>query len=143
MEVSSTAKTKVYDALNDAVSPIVTNVYSRHNVADMTLPAVTVDVVSTVTTDDDGALSSTEFIDNYEITISARVHTGYIDDYKDASGTSAEIVDDVITILRDNMNMGDQYRLFRVNSEEFDLDFDESATTGAEVMITINKVERY
>jgi len=143
MEVSTTAKTKIYDVLNGSVSPILANVYSRHNVADMTLPAVTVDNFSTVTTEEDGALSGAEFIDNYEITLTVRVHTAYMGDYKDAGGTATEIVDDVITILRENMNLGDQYRLFKVNAEEFDLEFEESATTGAELTIIVNKVERY
>ena len=143
MNVSATAKSKVYDALNVAVSPILTNVYSRHNVADMTLPAVTVDNIATITIDDQGALEATEFIDNYEMTIAIRVHTSYTEDYKDADGVTAELVDDVITIMRDNMNLGDQYRLDKAFSEEFDVDFEESATSGAEVTITINKVERY
>lgn len=141
--IGTTAVTKVYDLLEGGTtSPAFSNVYNKHNIVDMTLPAVTVGLQSIRAREEDGALESTELIDNEQIIITVRVHTNYIIDYYDES-TAITYIGNMIEALKENRDLGNGYRLIEVTGEYFDEEFSDTGTRGAEVVAVIHKVVSY
>ena len=122
-------------------SPLMT-VYSYHHVANLLLDGLTVEPESNTPVSADGAIYENEVLDNHEITFTLRIHTGYSGGVRDVTGT-IELMDTLITALRQNLNLGDGYRLMNYTAPEYRQEFDESRTTGAQLTITIHKVEQY
>lgn len=124
-----------------AMSPVA-SVYSYHGVADLALSGITVEPMTDVPVDTDGAIYMNEIVDNHEVTFSVRVHTGYAGGVHDVDGTAA-LMDDLVTALRTNLNLSDGYRIVGFGVQSYGAEFDESRSTGGELTITIHKVENY
>lgn len=143
---TETAHSKVVARLQAQVgsglpTPLAT-VYGYHKVANMVLNAVTVEPVTNIPVAPDGAFGSNQFIDNHEITISIRVHTSYMNGVEDLDSTM-ELLDDVITAMKTSMDLGDRYKLMRFGAEGINIQFEDSQSVGAELLIIIHKVEGY
>lgn len=141
-----TAQSKVVALIDNelgsgAGSPVA-NVYSYHGVANLVLDGITVEPVTNVPVDADAAIYMNEIVDNHEITFSVRVHTGYSGGVYDVDGT-VSLMDDLVTVLRTNLDLSDGYRIIGFGVQSYNVGFDESRSTGAELMITIHKVENY
>lgn len=143
MSAASTAHSKVV-ALLSAASPSMTwtAVYGYHAKADLTVPSLSVQVETDLPLDNDRAIDAQELIDNRNVTLSIKIHTAYrLQPTQHATNLIA--TDEVIRELRENIDLGDGYRIFGVRGVAYDVEHTESATTGAEVQIDIHKVEYY
>jgi hypothetical protein len=146
---TATAHSKVYNRLLDEIgvgvspspSPLV-NVYSYHAVANLVLDAITVEPVSNIPVTSDAGFGSGQFIENHEIRISVRVHTSYSGGVEQLAST-LDLVDQVITVIKSDMDFGDRYMLMGFASEGINLEFAESRSVGAEIIVIIHKVEGY
>ena len=122
-------------------SPTVT-VHSYHHVANLLLNAITIEPISNVPIENDGAIYSQEVVDNHEIGFSFRVHTAYSGGVVDIDGT-IELMDTLITVLRQNLNLADGYRIMDFGVQDYRQEFTESRTTGAQLTLTVHKVKNY
>lgn len=143
---TETAHTKIVTRLQAQVgsglpTPLA-NVYDYHKVANLELDAVTVEPLSNIPIQSDGAFGSNQFIDNHEITISVRVHTSYLNGVEDLAGTLS-LLDSVLTALVTGLDLGNRYKLMRYASEQVNAEFTDSYSVGAEVLVVIHKVEGY
>lgn len=118
------------------------NVYSRHTVANLLLPAVSVEVETNTALLNDKAIRATELIDNRLIRLSIKVHTGYRLGIIDTS-SNLLLADEVIRRLRQNVDLGDGYRIFDVTGVAYNVEHTSSGTTGVELLVDIHKVEYY
>lgn len=152
---TATAHLKVYNRLLDEIgvglspspspspapSPLI-NVYSYHAVANLVLDAITVEPVSNIPVTSDAGFGAGQFIENHEIRISIRVHTSYSGGVEQLA-TMLDLVDQVITTIKSNIDFGDRYILMGFASEGINLEFAESRSIGAEIIVIIHKVEGY
>lgn len=143
MSASVTAHSKVV-ALLDAITPSASwgNVYSKHAVANLLLPSISIQVETDTPLDNDKAINQTELHDNRNVRLSVYIHTAYRLGPTDTVSAKT-IVDEVIRELRTNIDLSDGYRIFDVLGVAYDVEHGSSATTGAEVQIDIHKVEFY
>lgn len=143
MSASSTAHTKIIALLNTvSPSPLFDNVYDTHQKANLVIPALSVEVESEVSIDDDKGLVSQQLVDNRLIRLSIKIHTSY---RLGATETvkSMQIVDEVIRHLRENINLADNYWIFEVSGSVYNVEHTSSGTLGAEIVIDLHKVEFY
>jgi hypothetical protein len=123
-------------------SPVTINVYETHKVANLLIPALSVEVEAITPLKDDKAINNQELIDNWLQRFTIKIHTGYRLGIHDTAGSRA-IVDLVIRQLRVSTNLADGYRMFDVAGVAFDVEHRESGTTGAEILVDVHKVEYY
>lgn len=143
MSAAATAHQKIVDLLDSyEPSTVWVAVHPTHTTADLLLPSLSVEIETETPIVSDGALVSQELVDNWDIRLSVRVHTGYRLGIIDTA-ESADIVDIVIRWLRENIALGDGFRIFEVTGTAFNVEHTSSGTTGAEILITIHKVEYY
>jgi len=114
--------------------PKLSYVYDRHHVARLQLNAVSVDLNrgnSEFSAVDDGPRP------DWQLYFGFRVHTGYEGDSIDGR-TAMRLLEGVVNKLMANQNLGDAYRMVRIDSIENQLAFPESATVGGEVVALIS-----
>lgn len=142
MSIITTAHSKLVTLIEGDTSPVYSNVYDYHVVANMTLPALTIDVVN----DDIDPIASTglEAQDEHLIRCSVRVHSCYAGGVYDSAATK-DTIDDLIIHLftRDNRNLSDGYHINSLEAVSFNTEFEDSATVGAELIVIIHKVGNY
>jgi hypothetical protein len=119
----------------------MTSVYKTNNVASMILPAVTIAASSQEPVQLDSAIGDNAFMLNHEIVLELRIHTSYDNEAYDHETTVA-LIDSVIDKLQANVIMG-SYKLIKVSTPTFNRRFDESATQGAELRVTMHIVKAY
>jgi hypothetical protein len=134
--------TLIDNELGSGAGSPVANVYSYHGVANLVLDGITVEPAANVPVEEDGAIYMNEIVDNHEVTFSIRVHTGYAGGVLDVDGT-VTLMDDLVTALRTNLDLAGGYRIIGFGVQMYGAEFDESKSTGAELTITIHKVENY
>ena len=117
------------------------NYYKRHQVAAITLPAVTIGADGHKPTEDDHAKWMSDVIVNHAVTLSIRVHTSFVGATKDRANTTLYI-DQIIEELKENINLTD-YRFMDFEVESYDEDFAESETNGGEIKIELHTVKKY
>lgn len=140
MGLAETTFDKIYDVLDGVSAGYY--YYPRHNVAALLLPAVTAEVVSNVPVSNEGAIESSDKWDYHEIAVSVRVHTDYSGGVQDVDAQTA-IMDLVITALRQNIDLGDGYRIRSWGNEVYGAEFVESASLGAETLVRVRKIILY
>jgi len=130
-DIMTEAVDGVYSLINGDVS--FSNVYAKHNEANLVLPGITVGPGSAVPRDDDfttdGIVGAT-----WDVIVTIRVHGAYTGGPLNQSGV-VSLVDDVINKLKSNHAAITSYHLMAVNAE-FDRSFIESETVGAQVDAT-------
>jgi hypothetical protein len=117
-------------------------VYNRHKVAALVLPAVTVGGESTTNLLEDIAFRVSDEYVNHVVIISVRVHTGYLGWKSDRSET-VQIVDEIIDIVKKNINIDSSYRLMDFEVESYNQEFEESQSVGAEVKLEYHIIKDY
>ncbi len=143
MSASTTAHSKIVALLTTATpSMLWTAVYSTHETADLDIPSLSVEVETDTPLSDSDAINQQELVDNRNIRLSIRVHTGYRLGPVDTS-EAMQIADEVIRELRENINLSDGYRIFDVSGTAYNVEHLSSGTTGAEINVDIHKVEYY
>lgn len=137
MSASNTAHAKIV-----ALLALSFTAYNTHETADLTLPSVSVEVETDTPLDGDTAINMQELVDNRDIVLSIRVHTGYrlgpVDTAANMTTTDA-----VIRKIRENVDLGGGYRVFGVLGTAYNVEHSSSGTTGAQVNVNIHKVETY
>lgn len=143
MSASTTAHSKIVALLQSfAPSPSWSNTYDTHEKANLIIPALSVEVESDAPIPNDAAIVDQELVDNRNIRLSIKIHTGYRLGPVDTD-TSMQIADDVVRWLRENIDLGDEYRIFEVVGSAYNVEHVSSGTTGTEILIDIHKVEFY
>ena len=138
---ASVTLSKVVALLTTTPSPAY-SVYARHAVADLDLPSITVEIDSDTPIETDKAFYDGSFVHNHAILISIRIHTSYSGGVEKFSDSVA-IVDSVVTTLNENLDLADGYRTIDFNVQTFNSEFAESKSVGAELKLTVHKVEVY
>ena len=116
-------------------------VYSRHNVADLVVPATTVGAVSAIPRRDSEMVSGGEEIVPWDVTVSVRIHSAYSGGVED-SATAASLADIAIEKLRTNLAAIDGCRILDVESDYW-RSFAESDTLGAELTVVVLTHDHY
>lgn len=143
MSASDSAHSKIVTLLtNYSPSAIWINVYNTHNKANLVIPALSVEVDTDTPMEDDEAILQNELIDNRNIILTVFVHSGYRLGYKNTAQARL-MVDEAIRQIRENIDLGGGYRIFDVMGAAYDTAHEVSGTTGAEIKISIHKVENY
>jgi len=147
MGIAVTAQTKIVDLLIVGPSPVPSpspswyDTYSQHATADMEIPSFSVETVLDEPILGDAAIDANEMVDNRLIQIMVRVHTGWrLGPHNTILART--ITDEIVTLLRQHVNLGEGYWLFQVGVR-FGVSHDTSGTTGAEILINIHKVAFY
>lgn len=123
-------------------SPVSIMVYPNHKIANLIIPALSVEVETTAPIPNNKAINQQELIDNWMIRISIKVHTGYrLGVFRVAE--SYQIADSVIRLLRENVDLQNGYRIFDVGGIAYNGDHTVSGTTGADIIVDVHKVENY
>lgn len=130
------AHDKLYELMN-AEFPSQTANYNT--VAAMILPSVTVQAVSE---DENNEGWSNDILMRHLINVSIRVHTSFVGFARNNPAARA-YVDHIITQVRSNIDLGDGYRVLEFKVSSMDTEFDDSKTRGAEIVVTVLKVERH
>jgi len=145
---TATAQEKVVARVNAQMgsglpTPLVT-VYSYHAVANLVLDAITVEPISNIPVTGDSGFGNGQLTENHEIILSVRVHTSYVGGIEQLDRT-LELVDEVITAIKLNQyfSVDEQYKLLGFASEGINIEFSESQSVGAEIMVIIHKLEGY
>jgi len=142
VSVAGIAHQKIVSLLGTYVTPPWDAVYSTHETANLVVPSLSVEPEVNVPLTGDAAIIQQELVDNRSVQISIRVHIGYRLGPVDTD-TATAISDNVIRWLRENINLGDGYRMFDVTGIVYNVEHTSSGTTGAEITINIHKVEYY
>lgn len=114
-------------------------VYNGHNIANMTLDAITVGVESHVPAD---LGLGDDILINHEIILSIRVHTAYANQDHEQQAT-IELLDAIVTKLKQNISLPNQYRVMGFTAFNYRADFEESASRGGQVDIVLHIVKTY
>jgi len=116
-------------------------IYKSHNVANLTLPAITIGAESHTPVDMDGAIVQNDDVVNHRVVLSLRIHTAYLNAPHDQTET-VEIIDALINKLKTNMSL-DTYRMMDFDVAEPRAEFADSATRGALVLVAYHTIETY
>lgn len=118
------------------------SIYARHKVANLVLPAVTISGDATTNLIDDIAFRSTDEYVNHVIIISCRVHTGYLG-WKSDRAENIQIIDEIIDIVKKNINIDANYRLMDFAVEDYNIEFEDSQSIGAEIKLEYHRILDY
>jgi|CXWL01.1.fsa_nt_gi 3-phenylpropionate/cinnamic acid dioxygenase small subunit len=124
--------------------PAIDNVYDRHNVANLRLNAVTVGLAAP-----NGSVAAysrplTQGTMGWTLVYSIRVHTAYSGGIKDDQ-KSARLLNSIVNKLlaKRSLSLTDRYVITEVNDIKNAVEFEESASIGGEVMVTIDHFTTY
>jgi len=115
--------------------PTLGTVYSRHNVADLEVPATTVAPTAIRPRSGSEMVCGSETIMPWDVTLVVRVHTSYAGAIADQN-TAVVFADALIDKLRANLDAIDGAHILDV-SAEYRQSFEESDTVGAQVTVTV------
>ena len=115
--------------------------YQTHNVAAISLPAVTLGAVENYPLEDDRAIWSTDLLTNHLVSVSIRIHTAMEGNAHDRVAATL-FADQVIEELKTHLVLGN-YRLMRFEVVGMDLYFPESETHGAEILAELHTAKVY
>jgi len=143
MSAASTAHSKIVAILQSFTpSPLWDAVYVTHETANLIIPSLSVEVDIDTPIEEDNAIVNQELLDNRNTRLSIRIHTGYRLGPVNTD-SSVEIADAVVRWLRENINLGNGFRIFDVLGVVYNVEHVTSGTTGAELNVDIHKVEFY
>lgn len=137
---SGTAHSKIdslIDALQTTLStqdPKFTNVYDGHRVANLDVPAVTIDIEEI----EEDVVGAGSFVVRYYPHVSIRVHTGYLGGLNDTV-KQRRLITSIVNKLRDNVGLADDYRIEDLRDIRIGEEFSGSATYGATVTAVVAK----
>ena len=139
-----TAKDKLKALMDELVSdmaagfdPAIDYAYDYHNVADMDLNAVSQSMVASALLDnvnEDASEIGAGAI--YDMQFSMRVHTDHVDGTRDVI-KNTRLLESVNNKLLNNVDLGDGYRVRVTTDFEYDAEFEESDTYGAQLTVVI------
>lgn len=117
-------------------TPTFSFVYEKHDTAKLELNAVSIGLES-ADSQNVGAGGSDKAVD-YMMEFTVRVHTDYIDGIQDGQ-KNERLLNSVINKLKDNLDLGGQYRVDEITNITPTLEFTESGTLGGQfnVLVTI------
>jgi hypothetical protein len=141
-DIFNLARTKLYDALDDlraamAFGYIVKfdHIYNHHRVAKLEVPAVTVDLESAESGESIGGAAGYRAF-YYNVTASVRVHMDYTGGTADSYDTTV-LLSSINNYLSERADLAGGYRITLLNDIKPRLTFEDSATLGGELTITI------
>jgi len=125
--------------------PLGTNVYDSHKSANIEIPAnsgsISVDIVNSAIVEDDGGIYNNLLVDDNDVIMSIRGHYPI----ETPNRTIEPFMYTIVNEIRSNVNLGDSYKLLA--NEPFDIAynqvFDESGTTGSELIFSVRRYWSY
>ena len=133
----------LYTLLNDDEVFAFTNVYARHDVAAITLPALTIGPERCEEEEEDFARLSGDDKILYAVTMSVRVHGNRVGGVR-AQAVVAALADDVITKLLTNRDAAAaSYRVMKAGVTDTHAGFIESETEGAQIEVVMHTQVNY
>ena len=117
------------------------DVYKRHDVANMTLPSITIEASEHEPIFGDNGNWSSDLLVNHRVVCTVRVHTGQVGGPLDRANTTLYL-DQIVEVSKKNVNNG-LYRIMSFEVTAFNATFEESATTGGEIELTLNTLKVY
>lgn len=118
------------------------SIHDTHNVAYLRFPALTIGPYSLTPRREDAGFSGSDLIENFEIILSVRVHSGYSIQPLNFD-LMVELTDDVIEQLKTHISAASGYRLMECEVLSYNDNFAESDTVGATVQVTLHSVAAY
>lgn len=113
--------------------PTILAVYERHNTVVVQIPAVSVELES-VEPSDEGWSNDTKL--RYHIVLSLRVHTAYEGAVRDGL-TISRLLNSVTNKIKNNLDLGDGYRVWSVSDINAEGVFPESGTVGGQLTVEV------
>lgn len=140
-----TGRDKLYALMNTLKTSMATGydptfsyVYNKHNVAALSLPAVTVDF--------EDATPENQIASDYNIknmmTFSIRVHTAYGGGIANGE-KNARLLNSIVNKVKANIDLDDGYRVEEVTDYRANEYFGESDTLGGSLMVAVSKFVEY
>lgn len=142
---AQTAQGKVYTLLYNNLEDIPTPlayVHDHHRVANLILDAVSVEHGSMISLEDEKAIYQSAMVENWAVGLNIHVHVAYSGGVYDHANAEL-LTDEIITLLWENQDLANGYRVYDVSSVDFGIEFDDSRTIGIEIKVIIRKVESY
>lgn len=125
-----------------ASGSLASNMYDSAFKAGLKTTAISVDVVSVnPITGDYGTRDGGRAV-NYSVQLSVKVHTAY-DNQGMNTPQNISIMDSVIDRLNSRKRLNDSYLIVDVSGQQYQVTFDSSATTGAEVQVSVHTPRYY
>ena len=122
---------------------IATNTYHYHDVADLQLDAISVGVETSQDSEDARSVTSIrEEIINHETILSIRYHNSYDPGPMDHT-IVRQRMDQIVTVIKANFNLGNNYKLLEFSSIVYDTAFSESETRGGQINVRVDKLLRH
>lgn len=117
--------------------------YNTHNVAKLTLPAITCEALNSTQLTGDSAIFQGDEQVIQLVTINVRVHTGYDIEFPDPE-EATRLMDEVLYVLKTNLNnLNDSFRVMELPVPNYAVDFDNTKTNGAEMNVELHKFTAY
>lgn len=122
---------------------IATNTYHHHDKANIALDAITVGVESSADSEDARSITALkqQYI-NHATIISVRYHGSY-DPGSLNHATVRQRMDEIVSKLKTNFDLGDRYKMLEFSSIVYDTPFPESQTRGGQVNVRVDKLLRH
>ena len=140
IEVAGDYLYALVDALKTTMAsgydPTFSYVYRKHNEV-MSLNAVSVDLDEAVDSEDEGFGSSSQQV-LYHLVFTIRVHTDYVDGVMDRQ-KNGRLLNSIINKLKANKALGSSYFIYSVTDIRAAETFEESATLGGQITVTVTK----
>ena len=134
--ILTTAHAKVYAVIDNA---FIIQTEQLHTVANLAVPSVTVEAVGQ---ESDNEAWSNDILLRHLITISVRVHTSY-SNFARNTATTLTHLDTAITAIKASIDLDDSYRVWDIGVPATNVDFEDSATRGGELLVQVLKIERH
>ena len=134
-DAASKIKVLIEAGISDETFTAFDTVHAHHCVADLSPTCVSVDVDDFVAINE-GYMSGTGPDRMYEVTVSVRLHTGYLGDPCIGS-TNATLIESITQYLLLHINLGNNFRISDTSSAELRSTFDDSKTVGAQLQVMV------
>ena len=145
-DVYHDAINKIYDQLNTlktsmaSLDPTFSYLYKNHRSADLRLNAVSLGIAPSDS--EYLTMSTAEAVGVHTINISIRVHTAYAGGQMD-EGSNMRLLNSMETHLYNNVWLGDNFVIEYIAGIDPAVTFDDSATLGGEMTVSIKRVGGY
>ena len=119
--------------------PAISYVYGKHATAKLQLNAVSIQLDTDPMVD--FGVSTGTLVD-HQIVFSIRVHTAYAGGIHDGT-KNRRLLNSVINKLKANEELGSSYWIANIEIVSVDSEFEDSATIGGELMVTVTYMATY
>jgi len=118
--------------ITDSIDPLFSYVYDKHNIAELRMNAVSVELIGVEPTDN----IVNDICVRYLMFFEVHVHTDYEDGINDAN-KNRRLLNSILNKFKENINLQDEYRVNTVDQLNPKEEFDGSATVGGSLIVSV------